>query len=116
MATEVTLKNVVAYVLLKSTHEELTTIAEAMRLRRSTLSQRAVAKFRRGQRVTFRNRTGNMVAGVVERVLQKNVQVKSEAGMVWRVPAAMLIAHEVGAGAVHLGVENVEVPWTAGGV
>ena len=57
MATEVTLKNVVAYVLLKSTHEDLTAIVEALRLRRSTLSQRAVAKFRRGDRVTFRNRT-----------------------------------------------------------
>lgn len=92
MATEVTLKNVVAYVLLKSTSEDLGAIAAALRLRRSTLSQRAVAKFSRGDRVTFRDRTGNTVAGVVERVLQKNVRVKSDAGLVWRVPGSMLSA------------------------
>lgn len=81
---------VVAFILTEATYDELSALAEAMKMRRAQLARKNIYTLRPGDSVTFTSR-GREIKGTVAKVMQKNVTVK-EAGTitVWRVPASML--------------------------
>ena len=83
-------KQAVAFILTEATYDELSALAEAMKMRRAQLARKNIFTLRPGDTVSFTSR-GREVKGVVAKVLQKNVHVK-EAGSItmWRVPASML--------------------------
>ena len=71
-------------------NDELNTIAEAVRYRRSQLADQNRYKLSIGCKVQFRNsRTGQMIIGTVNKINRKNVLVGSGFN-VWRVPGNML--------------------------
>ena len=79
---------VAAFVLTEATDEQLLSLFEAIKMRRTQLARRTVFSLRAGARVKFEAR-GRTVQGEVVKVMQKNVKVK-EGLTVWRVPASML--------------------------
>ena len=92
MTTQTALKDVLEFVMTRAGNQDLNAIIDVLKTRRNTLSYQARAKFCRGSRVTFKGRSGQVISGTVERVMQKNVRVKSDGGGTWRVPAHMLSA------------------------
>ena len=81
---------VAAFVLTEATIEQLNSLVEAIKMRRTQMARKNVFTLRSGDVVSFVSR-GRQVKGQVVKVLQKNVHVK-EAGTLttWRVPAHML--------------------------
>jgi hypothetical protein len=92
VATQTALKDVLEFVATRAGTHDLNAIVDILKMRRNALSYQALAKFRRGDRVAFKGRSGQTISGTVERVMQKNVRVKSDGGGTWRVPAHMLSA------------------------
>lgn len=83
-----TYNEVAAFVLTEATNDELNSLAEAIKMRRTQLTRKTVWTLRAGDTVTFVAR-GRKVQGVVAKIMQKNVQVK-EGYTMWKVPASML--------------------------
>ena len=92
MTVQTALKDVLEFVATRAGTHDLNAILDVLKMRRNTLTYQARAKFRGGDRVTFKGRSGQVIVGTVERVMQKNVRVKSDGGGTWRVPAHMLSA------------------------
>lgn len=84
-----TYNQVAAFVLTEATNEELSSLVEAIKMRRTQLARKNVFTLRPGDTVSFVGRGGRKVTGTVAKVMQKNVQVK-EGFTMWRVPAQML--------------------------
>lgn len=71
-------------------NDELNTISEAVRYRRSQLAEQNRYTLSVGCKVQFRNsRTGQMIIGTVNKINRKNVLVGCGFN-VWRVPGNML--------------------------
>lgn len=81
-------KQAVAFILTEADNDQLTSLAEAIKMRRTQLARKNVFTLRPGDTVSFVGR-GRKITGVVNKVMQKNVQVK-EGFTMWRVPASML--------------------------
>ena len=72
------------------TNDELTSIIEAVKYKRSQLAQQIKYSIRRGDNVEFTSsKTGRLTRGFVTKVAIKYVTVNTGMGL-WRVPANML--------------------------
>ena len=83
-----TYNEVAAFVLTEATNDELNSLAEAIKMRRTQLARKNVFTLQAGDTVSFVGR-GRKITGQVVKIMQKNVQVK-EGFTMWRVPASML--------------------------
>lgn len=72
-------------------YDQLSSIAMALKLARTQLGQKAKTKFRIGDTVEF-GVGARCYTGRVEKIMQKNVLVKTTVGVTYRVPALMLKA------------------------
>ena len=80
--------NVVAAIHQMSS-EELNSVVEAVKLRRTALARGSVRKLSVGDRVRFTTRSGERVTGSVGKLNQKTAIVES-GGTQWRVTASLL--------------------------
>ena len=71
------------------THEDLSSIAEALKFARGRLTRKVKQGLTVGDNVNFTDRNGRNYTGVVTKIAIKFVTVRTVAGL-WRVPAAML--------------------------
>jgi len=72
------------------TNDELSSIIDAVKFKRSQLAQRVKFSIRKGDNVEFTSsKTGRITRGFVEKVAIKYVTVNTGMGL-WRVPANML--------------------------
>ena len=78
--------------LKKCSLDDITEIAEDMKLRRTYLHSSTARSFVKGDKVEFTGRRGEQMQGVVEKVAKKYVTVDCTmyGGSVWRVPGAHL--------------------------
>ena len=71
--------------------DDLRAITNAIRCRRTELSNRLKGNFRIGQRVWFLSKTKNeKVYGVIHQIDKKNIQVKVDDYNIWRVSPSLL--------------------------
>lgn len=72
------------------TNDNLSSMIQAIKYARAQLGRAAIVTMRVGDNVNFTNsKTGRNLTGVVMKVAQKYVTVKTVEGL-WRVPAVML--------------------------
>lgn len=72
------------------TNDDLNRVSEAVRYRRSQLTEQNRRSLRVGSKVQFYNsRTGQMIVGTVNKINRKYVMVGTGL-QVWRVPGSML--------------------------
>lgn len=83
------LNKAIVFVQFSATNEDLNQIIEAVKYRRAQLARRNTATLRVGATVSFVGRNGATVQGTVQKVMIKNVSVKTPT-TTWRVPANML--------------------------
>ena len=83
--------NVIAAIHQMSS-EELNSVVEAVKLRRTALARGSVRKLSVGDLVQFADRKGNSVRGSVVKLNRKTAVVDCGAGGRWRVTASMLQA------------------------
>lgn len=70
-------------------NEDLTSIIEAVKYARARLGRHTIWSIKRGDKVSYKGRSGRIVVGVVTDIKIKNVIVQVGASS-WRVPANML--------------------------
>ena len=75
----------------KWTNENLESMIMAVKFARSQLGKRNKNQFTIGDTVQFRSRDGRSYRGTVQKIMTKNITVKTNAGL-YRVPANMLEA------------------------
>ena len=72
------------------TNDQLNSIISAVKFRRAQITKETKSQLRVGSQVRFvSSRTGQTIAGTVEKVAIKYVTVRTSQGL-WRVPANML--------------------------
>jgi len=72
-------------------NDQLNQVIEAIKLKRQHLARQAVRSFTKGDIVRFKNRTGGLVTGSVQKVNRKYIIVDAHIGGTrYRVPATML--------------------------
>jgi transcription antitermination factor NusG len=81
---------VVAGIYALTTVEELREVTAALNLQWKVLQSRAAQGFRVGDKVTFVAKMGQTFSGVVEKVNQKTVAVKTGPYQTWRVSPNLL--------------------------
>lgn len=69
---------------------EIREINAAVRFAYDKAVRAAPRQFKKGDRVQFKSRDGRIIEGTVEKVMQKNIRVKTDDGMGWRVGATLL--------------------------
>lgn len=73
------------------TNDQLNSIISAVKFRRAELTKQTKRQIRVGSQVRFvSSRTGQTVAGTVEKVAIKYITVRDSLRGLWRVPANML--------------------------
>ena len=73
------------------TNDQLNSIISAVKFRRAELAKQTKRQIRVGSQVRFvSSRTGQTVAGTVEKVAIKYITVRDSLRGLWRVPANML--------------------------
>lgn len=77
------------FIQFHATNEDLNQIVETVKYRRAQLARRTTATIRVGATVSFVGRNGITHQGTVQKVMIKNVSVKTPT-TTWRVPANML--------------------------
>ena len=84
------MKDIIAYISVNATRDDLNAIARAHRFRSDSLRQVAKAQFTRGDTVTWHNsRTGGVMTGSVTKLNRKTIDVRTAQGL-WRVSAQLL--------------------------
>lgn len=83
--------NDVAALINSMDKNQVNSIVDNIKLRRTRLAREAVRSFEVGDHVTFTGRGGSTVKGTVVRIKVKNIVVDTGAGK-WNVPASMLSA------------------------
>ena len=86
-------QQIIADIYAIQNNDDLNSIVEAIKLKRTHLAKSKARSFTRGDRVQFRNRTGGTVTGTVVKVNIKYVIVDADLGGTrYKVPASMLEA------------------------
>jgi hypothetical protein len=70
--------------------EELNMVIRAVNLKNRNLSAAAKFSFRPNQKVWFFSKSGTRINGVVTQLLQKNIKVLADNGVMWRVSPNLL--------------------------
>ena len=76
--------------IYKMNSEELSSVIEAVKLRRNQLHTLDAHQFKFMDRVSFKGRHGITETGTVERVKIKYILVKTDRGQRWNVPGSHL--------------------------
>ena len=77
------------FILKDSSNDELNTLVELIKMRRTQITRRTVRCMTIGDTVQFKDRGGRLYKGTVDAVKIKNIIVNC-GGAKYRVPAAML--------------------------
>ena len=73
------------------TNDQLNSVIDAVKFARSQITKTQTRSLRIGDTVQFRRRDGRSYRGTVQKIMTKNITVKTNAGL-YRVPANMLEA------------------------
>jgi hypothetical protein len=85
------MKDIIAYISVNATRDDLNAIARAHRFRTDSLRQVAKAQFFKGDTVTWTNsRNGLTMTGSVNKLNRKTIDVRTREGFIWRVSAQLL--------------------------
>ena len=76
--------------ILKMSMEEVNSLVDVIKHRRSMIHQEARLNFKVGDEVFFTGRKDKPMFGIVKKVAVKYIHVNTDEGTTWRVPAANL--------------------------
>ena len=82
-------ENISQFVLTQADNEELNTLVDLIKMRRTQITRRTVRCMTIGDTVQFKDRGGRLYKGTVDAVKIKNIIVNC-GGAKYRVPASML--------------------------
>tara|TARA_Y100000034_G_scaffold110158_1_gene142076 strand:- start:816 stop:1091 length:276 start_codon:yes stop_codon:yes gene_type:complete len=87
------IQNIIASILALDSDDELAQVYDAFKVRRRQLGDKKKNGFTVGDRVKFRSRRDNSwVCGEVSKLMIKNIGVRTDDGLNWRVAPAFLEA------------------------
>lgn len=87
-------REVTTWIVASATRDEVDAVFKAVSQRVSILAQIAVRQFGPGDRVRWEGRGGVTERGVVEKVNQSTLNVRTDAGKQWRVHGTLLQPEE----------------------
>ena len=76
--------------ILKMSMEEVNSLVDVIKHRRSVIHQEARLNFKVGDEVFFTGRKDKSMFGTVKKIAVKYIHVNTDEGTTWRVPAANL--------------------------
>ena len=76
--------------ILKMSMEEVNSLVDVIKHRRSVIHQEARLNFKVGDEVFFTGRKDKPMFGTVKKIAVKYIHVNTDEGTTWRVPAANL--------------------------